>query len=65
MNGPIYRILPESTRWLLSKKRYDEAKTLILKAASVNGKPLPDHIMEKLDAESLTQSTNDDVSTLQ
>ena len=49
-------ILPESTRWLLAQKRYDEAYELILKAAKVNGKTIPIHVLEKLQVQSMTKS---------
>jgi len=39
--------ISESTRWLLSQKRYDEAYELILKAAKINRKAIPTHILEK------------------
>jgi len=41
----IFRIVPESIRWLISKRRYDEAGKLISKAAKVNGKVLPNHLL--------------------
>jgi len=41
--------LPESTRWLITKKRYNEARTLILRAALVNKKHVPDHLLIHLD----------------
>ena len=50
-------ILPESTRWLLAQKRYDEAYELVLKAAEVNGKTIPIHVLEKLKALSIIKST--------
>ena len=36
----MIRILPESTRWLISKNRYAEAKALILEAAKMNNKSI-------------------------
>ena len=38
-------MLPESTRWLITKKRYDEATELIQKAAKMNGKSVPEHLL--------------------
>ena len=40
-----YRIVPESIRWLVSKQEYLEARKLILKAAKVNGKMVPDELL--------------------
>lgn len=39
------RILPESTRWLIVKNRYAEARQLILKAGEMNGKLVPEHLI--------------------
>ena len=41
----LFSILPESIKWLISKKRYDEARDLILKAAKMNGKVVPKHLL--------------------
>ena len=38
-------MVPESIRWLIAKKRYKEAKRLILKASKMNKKSLPDHLL--------------------
>jgi OCT family organic cation transporter-like MFS transporter 4/5 len=38
-------MVPESVRWLIAKKRYEEAKKIILKASKVNKKTLPDHLL--------------------
>jgi hypothetical protein len=38
-------MVPESIRWLIAKKRYKEAKELILKASKVNKKSIPDHLL--------------------
>ena len=37
--------MPESTLWLISKKRYKEAVDLIMKAAKVNGKTVPAELL--------------------
>ena len=39
------RVLPESIRWLITKKRFDEARKLIEQAAKMNGKPVPEHLL--------------------
>lgn len=38
-----YWILPESVRWLQSQGRTSEVKTIMLRAAKINGKTLSDH----------------------
>jgi OCT family organic cation transporter-like MFS transporter 4/5 len=37
--------LPESTRWLTVKKRYPEAKEIYEKAAKLNKKEIPPHLL--------------------
>ncbi|XP_061712608.1 solute carrier family 22 member 3-like isoform X1 [Cydia pomonella] len=41
-------IAPESVRWLISKKRYEEAKTILLKASKMNGRVLSDNTLKKI-----------------
>ena len=41
-------LIPESPRWLLNKRRYEEAKVIIINAARMNGKPLSE-IEEKFE----------------
>ena len=45
INWVWIRYLPESTRWLITKKRYVEARALILEAARVNNKHVPEHLL--------------------
>ena len=40
-----FRVLPESTRWLITMKRYDEAKELINQAAEMNRKSVPERLL--------------------
>ncbi len=40
-----FRVLPESVRWLITQKKYEEAKKIILKAAKTNGKTVPPHLL--------------------
>ena len=37
--------LPESTRWLVTKKRFAEARVIIEEAAKMNGKSVPQHLL--------------------
>ena len=41
------RFLPESTRWLISKRRYPEARALILQAAEMNNKTIPLYLIDE------------------
>jgi len=40
-----YWFIPESTRWLITKKRYGEARKLIDREMKMNGKSVPDHLL--------------------
>ncbi|XP_066534116.1 solute carrier family 22 member 13b isoform X2 [Hoplias malabaricus] len=51
-------VLPESARWLLTQGRQEEARKVILKAARVNGRKVPDSLLEKLEAETKAQTGN-------
>ncbi|PAV92004.1 hypothetical protein WR25_22122 isoform B [Diploscapter pachys] len=42
-------IVPESARWLVNQKRYEEADQVLRKAAKTNGVTLPDRWWEQLD----------------
>ena len=41
----ISRLIPESTRWLITKKRYEEARELINQAAKMNNKFVPERLL--------------------
>jgi OCT family organic cation transporter-like MFS transporter 4/5 len=42
-------IIPESARWLISQKRYEEADKVMRKAARMNGKQLPERWWQDID----------------
>ena len=42
----LWFFIPESPRWLIAKGRYEEAKKIITKGAKVNGKTIPQEMME-------------------
>ncbi|XP_077100713.1 solute carrier family 22 member 13b [Siphateles boraxobius] len=46
-----YWILPESARWLLTQGKQDRAKKEILKAARINGRKVPETLLDKMEAE--------------
>uniref|UniRef100_A0A8C2ZM45 Solute carrier family 22 member 13a n=1 Tax=Cyclopterus lumpus TaxID=8103 RepID=A0A8C2ZM45_CYCLU len=48
------RFIPESARWLLDKGRTEEAKQLIVKAAAINKRTVPDSLLEKVFSLNLT-----------
>ncbi|XP_028333085.1 solute carrier family 22 member 13-like [Gouania willdenowi] len=53
---PYYWILPESARWLITQGKKKEAIKLIQKAAKVNGRKVPENLLEKLEVEGPTKS---------
>ncbi|CAB1422556.1 unnamed protein product [Pleuronectes platessa] len=48
--GIFYWILPESARWLLTQGRKKEAIKEICRAAKVNGRKVPEDLIERLEA---------------
>ncbi|TSK98403.1 Solute carrier family 22 member 13 [Bagarius yarrelli] len=53
-----YWILPESARWLLTQGRQEQAKKIILNAARINGKQVPEYLLESLEAETEVRTGN-------
>uniref|UniRef100_A0A0N4Z4Y4 MFS domain-containing protein n=1 Tax=Parastrongyloides trichosuri TaxID=131310 RepID=A0A0N4Z4Y4_PARTI len=45
-----YFLVPESPRWLVSKKRYQEADKILKKAAKINKSSMPEKWWEELDS---------------
>ena len=48
-------MIPESPRWLISVKKFKEAKSILMEAGKQNGKPL-----SKEDLSGISQDTDDD-----
>ncbi|KAE9413850.1 hypothetical protein Angca_005321 [Angiostrongylus cantonensis] len=44
----IFRLVPESARWLVTKEQYEEADAILQKAARINGSCVPERWWEKL-----------------
>lgn len=44
----VYRFIPESARWLLSRGKKEEAQQLIAKAAAFNKRSVPDSLLDKV-----------------
>ncbi|KAK6492196.1 solute carrier family 22 member 13-like [Huso huso] len=51
LTGIFFCILPESARWLLTQGKQEEAKKLILKAASVNKRTVPETLLHQMEGE--------------
>jgi hypothetical protein len=54
-----YSFVPESVRWLIQKRRFEEARTIIRRMAKVNKKPVPD--LDLLERISMRQNTEKDM----
>ncbi|KAM3593921.1 uncharacterized protein V6R79_025690 [Siganus canaliculatus] len=50
--GMFYWVLPESARWLITQGQKDRAIKEIRRAAKVNGKKVPEELLEKLEVQS-------------
>lgn len=53
-------ITPESVRWSITKGRIREAQEILRKVASVNGKSISEHALEKLSVEDLSDDKKKD-----
>ncbi|KAG7224926.1 hypothetical protein INR49_014842 [Caranx melampygus] len=53
--GILYWILPESARWLITQGKKKEAIKEIRRAAKVNGRKVPEDLLDKLEVESTSK----------
>ncbi|XP_041924050.1 solute carrier family 22 member 13b [Alosa sapidissima] len=56
--GVYYWILPESARWLLTQGRQEQARKEIQNVARVNGRNVPESLLDKLEAENTAKTGN-------
>ncbi|XP_053198584.1 solute carrier family 22 member 13b isoform X1 [Scomber japonicus] len=56
--GIFYWILPESARWLITQGRKKEAIKEVRRAAKVNGRKVPEDLLDKLDDEGTSKKRN-------
>ncbi|XP_029600369.1 solute carrier family 22 member 13b [Salmo trutta] len=56
--GVFYWVLPESARWLMTQGRQEEARQEVRRAARVNGREVPEALLDKLEEEGSTKTGN-------
>ncbi|XP_030253467.1 solute carrier family 22 member 13-like isoform X1 [Sparus aurata] len=56
--GSFYWILPESARWLITQGKKDVAIKEIRRAAKVNGRKVPEELLDKLEVEGTSKRGN-------
>ncbi|KAI3354826.1 hypothetical protein L3Q82_004632 [Scortum barcoo] len=56
--GIFYWILPESARWLITQGRKEEATKEVQRAAKVNGRKVPEDLLDKLEIEGTSKKRN-------
>lgn len=54
----VYWIAPESVRWLLAKRKFEEAKTIVKTIAKQNGAEFPEHVFKNFELEGCTGDTD-------
>ena len=55
----VWFLLPESTRWLIARGKYDEAKKMIEKAAIVNKVKLSPDVLSSKDSANKEEKEDD------
>ena len=45
----VVRYVPESIRWLVTKRKFAEVRQLVLRAAKMNGKSVPGRFLTRID----------------
>ncbi|XP_071754759.2 solute carrier family 22 member 13-like [Centroberyx gerrardi] len=56
--GVLYWILPESARWLMTQGRKEEVQKEVRRAARVNGRKVPEALLDKLEVETASKRGN-------
>ncbi|XP_068160671.1 solute carrier family 22 member 13-like [Antennarius striatus] len=56
--GVFYCFLPESARWLITQGRKEEALKVLQRAAQVNGRTMPEDLLDKLEMEDSIKRRN-------